>query len=247
MEKIRLQKFFADSGIMSRRKCESAISAGRIKINGETASLGERVDPEKDEVCLDDSPLSYAGCSRRTYIMLNKPMGYVTTMSDEKGRKSVADLVSDCPARVYPVGRLDMYSEGLLLMTDDGDTANRLMHPSTETKKVYRLTVKGKYGDELCALLSSVTLLDGKTLMPVECVFAGSGEMTKDGRPTSCVDVTLREGRNRQIRRMCAEVGLKVVRLKRTCEAGLSLGTLAPGKWRRLTDSEISLIKGEVR
>lgn len=132
-------------------------------------------------------------------------------------------------------------------MTDDGDTANRLMHPSTETKKVYRLTVKGKYGDELCALLSSVTLLDGKTLMPVECVFAGSGEMTKDGKPTSCVDVTLREGRNRQIRRMCAEVGLKVVRLKRTCEAGLSLGTLAPGKWRRLTDSEISLIKGEVR
>lgn len=243
MEKIRLQKYFTDSGVMSRRKCEDAIREGRITVNGGIAELGMRVDPESDSVCLDGREVPYTGTLRRTYIMLNKPMGYVTTMSDEKGRRDVSALVSDCGVRVYPVGRLDMYSEGLLLMTDDGETANRLTHPAAGFEKVYRLTVKGEHGEDFVRAFRSVRRIGEYDLAPVECRHIGRGEMTKDGRNTDVYEVILREGRNRQIRRMCEAVGVKVVRLRRIAIGSLSLGELPLGQWRYLTEDEIRLLK----
>lgn len=243
MDKIRLQKFFTDSGVMSRRKCEEAILAGRITVNGMTAELGMRVDPVSDAVCLDGREVAYSGGLRRTYIMLNKPMGYVTTMSDEKGRKTVSSLVEDCGTRVYPVGRLDMYSEGLLLMTDDGELANRLTHPSKGFEKIYRLTVKGKRGEDFVRDFCAVRKIGEYDLAPVRCSYIGGGEITKDGKPTDVYEVTLREGRNRQIRRMCEAVGVKVVRLQRIAVGCLELGSLGLGKWRHLTDDEVAILK----
>lgn len=228
---------------MSRRKCEEAILSERILVNGRTAVLGERVDTENDRVSLDGETVTYAGESRRTYIMLNKPMGYVTTLSDEKDRHTVAELTKDCNTRVYPVGRLDMYSDGLLIMTDDGELANRLMRPSSKKKKIYRLCVKGEFGPELCDMLSTPMELDGRPLMKVECKLIGSGEQTKDRKPTTVVEIGLCEGRNRQIRRMCEKIGVKVVRLTRISEAGINLDTLPVGKWRYLTENEISILK----
>lgn len=244
MDKIRLQKFFTDSGVMSRRKCEEAILAGRITVNGVTAELGMRVDPASDAVCLDGREVAYSGGLRRTYIMLNKPMGYVTTMSDEKGRRTVSSLVEDCGVRVYPVGRLDMYSEGLLLMTDDGELANRLTHPAAGFEKVYRLTVKGKHGEDFVRDFCAVRQIGEYRLAPVGCRYIGGGEITKDGKETDVYEVTLREGRNRQIRRMCEAVGVKVVRLQRIAVGRMELGSLALGQWRHLTDDEVMLLKG---
>lgn len=243
MEKIRLQKFFTDSGIMSRRKCEDAIAAGRITVNGITASLGDRVDPETDTVALDGAAVVYSGGDGRTYIMLNKPMGYVTTLSDEQGRKNVSSLVEVCGKRVYPVGRLDMYSEGLLLLTDDGELTNALTHPAAGSEKVYRLTVKGERGEEFAAAMREPTELDGYHLRPVGCTYIGAGEATKDGRASSVYEVVLREGRNRQIRRMCEKIGAKVVRLERIAEGPVKLGDLPRGKWRYLTEAEIAALK----
>lgn len=245
MEKIRLQKYFTDSGVMSRRKCEEAILAGRITVNGVPAELGMRVDPESDRVFLDSREVAYAGGLRRTYIMLNKPMGYVTTMSDEKGRRTVSSLVADCGVRVYPVGRLDMYSEGLLLMTDDGELANALTHPAAGFEKVYRLTVKGRHGEDFVRDFCAVRTLGEYTLAPVGCRYISGGETTKDGKDTDVYEVTLREGRNRQIRRMCEAVGVKVVRLQRIAVGSLTLGELGVGRWRYLTDDEITLLRGK--
>ena len=243
MEKIRLQKFFTDAGICSRRAAEKLISEGRVTVNGVPAALGDKVDPDADEVVFDGRRVEYRAGAEHTYLMLNKPMGVVTTASDEKGRADVTSLVADCGVRVYPVGRLDMWSEGLLVLTDDGELANALTHPSHGTKKVYRLTVKGRRGEEFCALLCSVRDLDGQTLAPIGCEYVGTGERTKDGRETSVYEVTLAEGRNRQIRRMCAAVGAKVVRLERIAVGALSLGDLPRGKWRHLTPDEIALLK----
>ncbi len=243
MEKIRLQKFFTDAGICSRRAAEAMISEGRVAVNGAVAALGDRADPASDVVTLDGEVISYPSEKEHTYIMLNKPMGVVTTASDEKGRAAVTSLVADCGVRVYPVGRLDMYSQGLLLLTDDGELANALMHPSHGAAKVYRLTVKGEHGEALCASLCGVRTLDGYRLAPVECEYVGSGRRTKDDRPTSVYRVTLREGRNRQIRRMCAEIGVKVVRLERVAVGALRLGDLPLGKWRHLTAEEVAALK----
>lgn len=243
MEKIRLQKFFTDSGIMSRRRCEDAIVGGRITVNGIAASLGDRVDPETDTVALDGAAVTYSGGIGRTYIMLNKPMGYVTTLSDEQGRKNVSSLVEGCGKRVYPVGRLDMYSEGLLLLTDDGDLANTLTHPAAGSEKVYRLTVKGDRGEEFAEAMRSPMELDGYRLRPVGCTFIGAGEMTKDAKESSVYEVVLREGRNRQIRRMCEIIGVKVVRLERIAEGTIRLGDLPRGQWRYLDDGEIAALK----
>ena len=245
MDRIRLQKYFTDSGVMSRRKCEEAILDGRITVNSLPAELGMKVLPGVDRVFLDGREIVYTGAVRRTYIMLNKPMGYVTTAHDEKGRRNAVSLVADCGKRVYPVGRLDMYSEGLLLLTDDGELANRLTHPSAGFEKVYRLTVKGEHGEAFCASFCSVTELDGYSLAPVGCRYIGRGEITKDKKPTDVYEVTLREGRNRQIRRMCEKIGVKVVRLCRISVGSLSMGNLETGRWRYLTDSEISLLKGK--
>ena len=246
MEKIRIQKYFTDAGVCSRRAAEKLIAEGRVSVNGAVCSLGDKVDPEIDEVALDGRVIPYPSGAARTYIMLNKPLGVVTTANDEKRRADVTSLVRGCGARVYPVGRLDMYSEGLVLLTDDGELANALTHPSHGTAKVYRLSVKGDRGDEFCAAFCGVSELDGRPLAPVECVRVGAGERTKDDRPTTVYEITLREGRNRQIRRMCAAIGVKVVRLERIAVGPLALGDLARGKWRRLTPDEIAALRESI-
>lgn len=247
MEKIRLQKFFTDAGVCSRRAAERMISEGRVCVNGVPAALGDRADPATDTVTLNGDVIAYPAKKQHTYIMLNKPMGVVTTASDEKGRTAVTSLVADCNVRVYPVGRLDMYSQGLLLLTDDGELANALTHPSHGATKVYRLTVKGEHGKELCAELRGVRTLDGYRLAPVECEYISVGRPTKDDRPTSVYRVTLHEGRNRQIRRMCAAIGVKVVRLERVSVGPLELGNLPLGKWRYLTAAEVDALRNAVK
>ena len=227
----RLQKIISARGLASRRKAEEWISAGRLTVNGVTAKLGDTADAEADEILLDGKPLPSG--QENVYIMLHKPREYVTTLSDEKGRDNVAQLVADCGVRVYPVGRLDMDSEGLLLLTNDGAFANRLMHPSAEVNKTYVVTVKG-YHDASLALLGRPIELDGYRIRrPQVKLLRADGERAK-------IQVTIHEGRNRQVRRMCEAAGMTVLRLCRVSEGALKLGDLAPGKWRYLTEEEIA-------
>lgn len=229
----RLQKIIASRGVASRRKAEEMISAGRVSCNGRICQLGESADPEKDVILLDGRPLPSEG--QRIYIMLNKPRGFVTTLSDEKGRKNAAQLVADCGARVYPVGRLDMDSEGLLLFTNDGEFANSLMHPKHEVEKIYQVWVQGFTQEGLGRLRQPVTL-DGYTIRaPKVRLQQAQGENAQ-------LLVTIHEGRNRQIRRMCDMAGMRVSRLRRIQEGSLTLGDLPLGKWRHLTSEEIQAL-----
>ena len=225
----RLQKILSAAGVTSRRGAEQYLLAGRVTVNGRAASLGDKADPERDDIRVDGKPLRHG--EARTYLMLNKPRGYVTTLSDEKGRKTVADLVKGCPARVWPVGRLDLDSEGLLLLTDDGELTHRLIHPSHEVEKEYHVWVTGDAGKALPVLRGPITL-DGVPLRParVELLGREKGE--------SVLSVTIHEGKNRQVRRMCALAGLKVRRLRRVREGALRLGDLPVGRWRLLTEEE---------
>ena len=232
----RLQKILASRGVCSRRKAEELLTAGRVSVNGVTASLGESADPEIDEILWDGKPLPSQ--SEYVYIMLNKPRGFVTTLSDEKGRKNAAQLVADCGVRVYPVGRLDMDSEGLLLFTNDGEFANSLMHPKHEVDKTYRVTVDGYTPENLEKLKLPVTL-DGYTIRKPDVKL--SRPPRADGRAELLV--TIHEGRNRQVRRMCAMAGMTVLRLQRIAEGALKLGDLPKGKWRHLTAAEIRALK----
>ncbi len=231
----RLQKLISACGLASRRAAEEWIAAGRLTVNGRTAHLGDRADLDRDEVCLDGTPLRPGG--DKTYLMLNKPRGYVSTLSDEKGRKTVAQLASGCGARVWPVGRLDLDSEGLLLMTDDGALTQRLTHPSHQVEKEYLVWVTGDVGRAL-PILSAPMELDGEELAPAR---------VRRGRATGGVtqlSVAIRQGKNRQVRRMCAQAGLEVLRLKRVREGGLTLDrTLKPGEWRKLTAQELLLLE----
>lgn len=230
----RLQKILSARGVASRRKAEEMIKAGAVCVNGRVAALGDSADPERDEILVEGKPIPAP--PEHVYIMLHKPRGYVTTLSDEKGRDNAAQLVADCGARVYPVGRLDMDSEGLLLFTNDGELANRLMHPSHEMEKVYEVRVRG-YAPGREKLLERPIELDGYRIKPpaIQLVEA-NGNRAK-------LLVTIHEGRNRQIRRMCEAADMQVVRLKRIRESGLDLGSLMPGKWRHLTEEEINLLK----
>ena len=237
MEKIRLQKFFTDAGVMSRRAAEKEIIDGRIRVNGLVAQLGDRVDPELDTVEYKGKIVPYRS-GELTYIMLNKPVGCVTTADDEKGRKNVVELVSSLGKRVYPVGRLDMNSDGLLLLTDDGELANKLTHPRHNIPKIYRVNVTKAPTEEQLAILRSPLLLDGYRIQPVKTEVISSG----DG---ALMEMTLFEGRNRQIRRMCEAAGLKISRLTRIAIGDLKLGTLPTGKWRHLTSDEIEYLKNE--
>lgn len=234
--KARLQKIIADRGICSRRKAEQWILDGRVQCNGRVASLGDSADPDVDEILLDGSPLPSA--EAKVYLMLHKPRGYVTTLSDEKGRQNAAQLVADCGVRVYPIGRLDMDSEGLLLFTNDGEFANQLMHPKHEVKKTYHVWVTGYHGAALSLLGRRVTL-DGYTIRTPEIkLLSAENDRAK-------IAVTIHEGRNHQVRRMCALAGLNVGRLKRIKEGCISLGDLPMGKWRYLTDNEIAKLRQE--
>ena len=233
----RLQKILSARGVASRRAAEGWLAAGRVTVNGRTARVGDKADPERDEIRVDGRLL--AEPARRTYVMLHKPRGYVTTLSDERGRKTVAELVEGCGARVWPVGRLDLDSEGLLILTDDGALTHRLLHPSHQVEKEYLVTVEGDV-DRALPVLSGPMELDGVPLSPAKV-----GVLSREGAARARLSVVIHEGRNRQVRRMCALAGLEVKRLKRVREGGLTLGGLRPGEWRRLTPRELRLALGE--
>ena len=230
----RLQKILSARGVASRRKAEELIQNGLVTVNGRVAALGDTAEAELDEILVDGRPLPKA--ENHVYILLNKPRGYVTTLSDEKGRKNAAQLVADCGVRVYPVGRLDMDSEGLLLFTNDGEFANALMHPKHEVKKTYDVWVTGYHpGGEV--LLSKSITLDGYTIRPPKV------QLLKAEGQKARFRVTIHEGRNRQVRRMCAMAGMEVRRLVRISEGELSLGDLPLGKWRHLTADEVAALQ----
>lgn len=232
--KERLQKILSARGVASRRKAEEWIMAGRVQVNGVTAQLGDSADPDFEEILLDGKPLP--SMENHVYIMLNKPRGFVTTLADEKGRQNVSQLVADCGVRVYPVGRLDMDSEGLLLLTNDGEFANKLMHPKHEVDKTYEVNVRG-YHAAATALLSRPIELDGYPIkQPQVKLVRAEGDRAK-------FLVTIHEGRNRQVRRMCEAAGMTVTKLRRIREGSLKLGNLPLGKWRNLTEEEIAGLK----
>lgn len=232
----RLQKLLSAAGVCSRRAAETYLTAGRVTVNGEPARLGQRADPDRDEILVDGRPLTPR--AKPVYILLNKPRGYVTTLSDERGRKTVAELVADCGARVYPVGRLDLDSEGLLLLTNDGDWAQHLLHPSHEVEKTYHVSVFGPVAGA-AARLAAMTDLEGEPIRPARV------EVLRQTARTAVLAVTIHEGKNRQIRRMCARCGLTVKRLRRVQEGPLKLGNLPPGKWRDLSENEVEALRTE--
>ena len=232
--KERLQKILSSRGICSRRKAEELIIAGKVSVNGITAQLGDAADPEVDEILVEGSALPTR--ENHVYIMLNKPRGFVTTLSDEKGRPNAAQLVADCGVRVYPVGRLDMDSEGLLLFTNDGDFANMLMHPKHEVEKTYDTWVTG-YNPGCFKRLGEPMELDGYQLRIPKL------KLLKVEGKSAHIRITIHEGRNRQVRRMCEIAGMHVTRLKRVKEGALELGDLPKGKWRYLSAEEVAKLK----
>ena len=240
MEKstVRLQKYFTDCGVLSRRAAEAEIAAGRVTVNGEVATTGQPVTPGVDTVVWRGKRVVPHAATHR-YVLLNKPRGFVTTMADEKGRPTVADLVKGVGTRVYPVGRLDMDSDGLLLLTDDGDLANRLTHPRHEISKLYHVTVKGAVSPEALQRLGQPFLLDGYETLPVTVT-----PLTVTPHSTT-LSFTLFEGRNRQIRRMCEAVDLSITRLTRVALGQIALLDLPEGKWRELTPDEVAYLKGK--
>ncbi|MBQ8372453.1 MAG: rRNA pseudouridine synthase [Clostridia bacterium] len=235
MEKIRLQKFISDSGLMSRRAAEEEIKMGNLAINGHVAAPGMKVDPKCDIVTYKGKKIKYEK-REYTYIMLNKPRGYLSSTSDDRGRKCVTDLITDVDARLYPVGRLDLISEGILLLTDDGELKNRLTHPRHQIGKVYRVKVAGKVNAEQYEILTSPLTIDGYTIQPVTVNIASEDESG------TVMKMTLFEGRNRQIRKMCEAAGLTVKRLARVSIGNLKLDGLPVGKWRYLEKSEVDYL-----
>ena len=238
-ELIRINKFFTDCGILSRRAAEAEIEAGRVKVNGEKAVLGQKINPKKDKVEYKGKiVLPRRGEEKKfTYIMLNKPCGYITTMTDDRGRKCVSELVADVGKRIYPVGRLDMYSDGLLLFTDDGDLTNTLTHPKHEIPKIYHVKVKGSSDEKKIKELGKPMEIDGYTIEPVKVEIASD-------RSDSCIlRMTLYEGRNRQIRKMCEQVHLEILSLRRVAIGDIMLGELPLGKWRHLSGAEVRYLK----
>lgn len=241
MENIRISKYFTDCGIMSRRAAEREIQSGRVFVNGASATLGQKINPDIDVVEYNGKRICLT-TDEKVYIMLNKPRGVVTTASDEKGRLNVTELCrnvkdeSNNCIRLYPVGRLDMDSDGLLILTNDGELANKLTHPSHSVPKVYHVTIKGNLSDAEIVRLGSPIVIDGRMTAPVTVK-----KLSRSGE-NICVQFELYEGRNRQIRRMCEACGVKVQRLSRVAIGALSIGNLPVGKWRKLTEEEIKYL-----
>ncbi len=231
--KERIQKILSARGVASRRHAEELIRAGRVTCNGMPCGLGDCADSDIDTILVDGAPIPSAG--DLVYIMLNKPRGFVTTLSDEKGRKNAAQLVADCGKRVYPVGRLDMDSDGLLLFTNDGDFANYMMHPKHQINKVYQVQVKG-YSAEGLNQLKKPVVLDGYRIQPPDVSVLNEGS-------NATLLITIHEGRNRQVRRMCTAAGMTVTRLTRVAEGDVRLGNLKQGTWRYLTEDELASLR----
>ncbi len=230
-EKIRLQKYLSECGVASRRKSEELIEQGRVKVNGKPASLGDKINPKKDTVTVGGKKI--VKTKDKLYIMLHKPRGFITTMSDEFDRKCVAQLIKDVPERVYPVGRLDRESEGMLLFTNDGEFANAMTHPRKHVSKTYRVTVRPGVTEEQLTAITEGIIIDDRKTAPAE-VHVVTREENR-----VVLEIILYEGRNRQIRKMCEELGLEVARLKRTAVGSVKLGMLKQGAWRNLTDDEV--------
>jgi 23S rRNA pseudouridine2605 synthase len=237
MEFPRIQKVIADSGYCSRRKAEALILANKVKVNGRPATIGMKVNAKKDLVVIDGETLKLVVHKQHKYLMLNKPRGYVTTMNDEQDRHCVAELVKDLDVRVFPIGRLDVNSEGLLLFTSDGDFANDISHPSRHVSKIYRVTVRPSVTDEKLIQMAEGIVIDDKRTQP--CTVRVLAEETN----RVVLEIVLKEGRNRQIRKMCEALGLEVARLKRTSLGPIKLGMLKSGKYRELTKEEIRSLR----
>ena len=235
----RLQKMMADCGVASRRKAEEMIAQGRVKVNGRPAKIGDKVDPRKDLVTVDDERIGTG--DKKVYIMLHKPRGFITTMSDEKDRKCVAELVAEIPERVYPVGRLDKDSEGILLMTNDGNFANTISHPSGHVPKLYRVTVRPAVTEDMLTQMSVGMVIDGQKTAP--CTV----RVVQEEKGRVVLEIVLNEGRNRQIRKMCEQLGLEVARLKRVSIGSVKLGMLQPGQYRELTLEEVQRLMAASR
>ncbi len=238
MNSVKLQKYFSDCAIMSRHAAEEEIEKGRVTVNGKPATLGLRIDPDTDVVIYCGKRILPTE-QEKTYIILNKPRGILTTLSDEKGRKTVISLLSGLNKRVYPVGRLDMDSDGLLILTDDGELTNRLTHPRHQIPKIYHVIVSERPTPEQIAILSSALVIDGYKIQPVKT------KILKSEQNSTILEMTLFEGRNRQIRKMCKIAKLTITRLSRVALGKISLGSLDTGKWRYLTSSEIEYLKKE--
>ena len=229
--KVRLQKYLAECGVASRRKSEELIDQGKVKVNGNIASIGDKINPKRDTVTVSGKKIVKQ--KSHTYIMLHKPRGFITTMSDEMDRKCVAQLVKDVPGRVYPVGRLDRDSEGMLLFTNDCEFANAMTHPARHVPKTYRVTVRPSISEEQITKLTTGVIIEDRMTAPAEVRVVTKEE----GRVV--LEIILYEGRNRQIRKMCEEVGLEVARLKRTAIGSIKLGMLKQGDYRELTEDEV--------
>lgn len=234
-DRIRLQKYLSQCAVASRRKSEELILSGKVKVNGKVAGLGDKIDPRRDTVTVSGKKI--VSSKKHYYIMLHKPRGFITTMEDEMGRKCVAELVKDVGARVYPVGRLDRDSEGLLIMTNDGDFANHLTHPSKHVPKTYRVTVRPNVTEDQLIAFNEGIEIDGRKTAPADA------HIIEKSENRVVLEVILHEGRNRQIRRMCEALGLEVARLKRTHIGSIKLGMLPQGKWRNLTEDEVHKLK----
>lgn len=241
MEKMRIQKIIADAGFCSRRKAEQLIEQKRVKINGHLALIGQKADPIKDLITIDGERIYFQRKKEHIYIMMNKPRGYITSMSDDRGRRCVTELLPETNLRVYPVGRLDLNTEGLLLFTSDGKFANDMMHPSRSVTKTYRVTVRPDITDEQAVKLAEGVMIDGRKTAPAE-VRVLSKEPNR-----VVMELIIREGRNRQVRKMCEAVGLEVARLKRTAFGPLRLGMLKPGTCRELKPEELRAIRAAVK
>lgn len=239
MEKIRVQKLLSDAGITSRRGAERDIAEGLVTVNGRVCELGTKVDPMHDVVVYKGKRVSNIP-EKKLYVMLNKPRGYVTSLHDEYDRKCIAELLTDLPCRVYPIGRLDKDSEGLLLLTNDGDFANKMMHPSGNISKVYHARVRPALTDSAYKILTSPMEIDGYKIKPVKVSLLESTEVS------SLLRFELKEGRNRQIRKMCEQASLNVVRLQRVAEGDISMDKLPVGKWKYLTKAQIEYLKNKL-
>ncbi len=237
MALVRLQKLLADRGVASRRKAEELIEQGVVKVNGHPAHIGDKADDRRDRITVRGKLIG--GAEEPVYLMLHKPRGYITTLNDEKGRKCVADLMKDIGVRVFPVGRLDKDSEGLLLMTNDGDFANAMTHPKAHLPKYYRVTVRAQVVEEQIQPIREGMMLEGKKTLPAEVTIITSSAATADTPARTVMEIVLYEGRNRQIRKMCEALGLDVIRLKRVAMAGVKLGMLPVGQWRYLQPKEV--------